>query len=245
MPASAADLVLLPAFGADHRMYQPLQAHLPDLRCPPPLPALAGESLGAYAERLIAAGVFEGARFVGGSSLGGMIAQEVAVRIKPEAVVLISTIRHPREFGVLSRRLGQWVTPRIPISAYRGARVLSPFIAPTIGLHRARLATLLNDMLRDLPPAWLHWAATAAFTWPGIEHLPCPAHQIHAAWDRPFPASRSRADEIVPMAEHVLPLTHPALVADFIRRRLGLVDAEPTPTTAASASAAVATGAAA
>src|ERR1043165_10147598 len=86
----AASLLLLPGMGADERLLAPQRAEFPDLVVPRWIPALRGESLADYARRLASSLGPAQDRWIGGVSLGGMVALEMAPILRPRGVVLRS-----------------------------------------------------------------------------------------------------------------------------------------------------------
>ena len=76
-------LVLLPGMGADERMFEEQRAAFPGLIVPPWLPARKRESLRDYAARMAETIRVERPFYLGGVSMGGMVALEMARYLKP------------------------------------------------------------------------------------------------------------------------------------------------------------------
>ena len=90
-------LILVPGLGADRRLFQEQSAAFGDLILPDWLEPERDDTLASYARRL-AVRVDPGtACFVGGCSLGGMIALEMSRNLDAKACFLISSIRSPSE----------------------------------------------------------------------------------------------------------------------------------------------------
>jgi pimeloyl-ACP methyl ester carboxylesterase len=79
----------------------------------------------------------------------------------------------------------------------------------------------LLTQIADADAEFLRWGTRAILSWqpsPGIGRVPI--HQIHGGRDRVFPASRSKADVIIPDAGHLLSVTHGGAVNQFIAQRM-------------------------
>jgi pimeloyl-ACP methyl ester carboxylesterase len=209
-----APLILFSGMGADERVFAPQASAFRNLAVARWIAPLPDESLASYACRLAAR--IDPARpcFVGGASFGGMDALEDA-RHLPRVLgcFLIGSVRSPNE---LPRRL-------------RALRPLSRFAGrlPFACLPRsARLSLSVADhpMLRqaaDADPAFLRWACRAVLTWEPPTDVPAfPIHQIHGDRDPILPCRRTRPDVVVRGAGHVLTLSHPEQVNEFIRDRM-------------------------
>jgi pimeloyl-ACP methyl ester carboxylesterase len=207
-------LILFSGMGADKRVFAPQAAAFPGLVVPRWIAPLAAESLAGYAGRL--AKEIDPARpcFVGGASFGGMVALEVA-RHLPHVLgcFLIGSVRSPRELPARVRALR-------PLGRF--ARCL-PFACLPLSA-RMTLAMKDHPMLRqaaDADPTFLRWACRAVLTWEPPAGRPAfPVHQIHGERDPILPCRCTRPDVVVGGAGHVLSLSHPEQVNQFIRERI-------------------------
>jgi pimeloyl-ACP methyl ester carboxylesterase len=199
--------------GADERVFAPQARALPDLTVPRWIAPLSDESLAQYAQRL--AERIDPARpcFVGGASFGGMVALEVA-RHLPHVLgcFLIGSVRSPRELPARLRALR-------PLGRF------APFVPFGCLPLSARLILSMTDhpMVRqaaDADPAFLRWACRAVLTWESrSDEAPFPVHQIHGDRDPILPFRCTRPDVVVRDGGHVLTLSHPEQVSEFIRER--------------------------
>lgn len=73
-------------------------------------------------------------------------------------------------------------------------------------------------MLAATPPAFIRWASSAIFSWPGVPELPMPIHHVHGDRDRLIPIHRVTPDRVIAGAGHLLNITHADAVNDFIVR---------------------------
>lgn len=215
-------LVLFSGLGADAQLFTAVR-HLSPIT-PPWLP-VDGGTLASYARRYVDAGWVKPGDALGGSSFGGMLAQEIAVLIPLRCLLLITTCR--------SR---EGISP--------GLRFLSPLsrVVPVMHEPAAFIARVLDLKLGGRTPAnrrvieswvrqgnarYLRWAGRVAGAWRGVT-LPTnlPVFQIHGSDDRLMPASRSGADTIITGARHLLPITHPADFRAWLERSLAAVETD-------------------
>ena len=218
-----ARLILLPGLGADERMYAPQAAAFPRLEVPHWLTPEPREPLPDYARRMAAAIDTSGRPFLGGSSFGGMVALEMARHVRPRGVFLIGSCRSAVASVPLPLRLAGRVAARLPGPALRAihsinSRFTFPFGDLTPEQHDAMVA-----MMRDADPRFVQWGGWALARWRGPGELAVPVHQIHGEADRIMPCRRSAADVVVPGAGHLLTVTHPDAVNQFIAERTAFV----------------------
>jgi pimeloyl-ACP methyl ester carboxylesterase len=94
--------------------------------------------------------------------------------------------------------------------------MMSAMIARWFGATSEEHRELFAAMLDATPLPFLRWACRAILSWPGVIELPTPVRHIHGDRDRIIPVRRVNADRIVPGAGHLLTLTHPDAVNDFL-----------------------------
>lgn len=219
-------IILLSGMGADDRMFAKLRPFLPELVVPRWLPPRRGETLKQYAKRmagLIDAGQAGPGRpyLIGGASFGGFLALEMLPYLPDaRACVLIGAVRSPAEFPLVLRLLRP---------AYRLCRIVpfllfwwaSGFLAATVGNLLPRRTREFLRLGASLDPAFFRWAAEAVLTW-GIDGpvppATVPVYHVHGGRDRVLPVKLTRPTEVIAGGGHVIALSHPAEVADFIRR---------------------------
>lgn len=185
----------------------------------------SGETLAAYGERFAAS--LADSRpsqegdplYLGGVSLGGMVALEMARFLRPSAVFLIASCRSPRR---LSIRLKVWkpFIGAVPVGAMRVIDIAAPVLAGEFGARLPEERQLFADMIRATPPSFIKWASWAILNWDGVGALPMPVHQIHGDRDRIVHAERSGLDRLVKGAGHLLNLTHASAVNEFLAERM-------------------------
>jgi len=77
---------------------------------------------------------------------------------------------------------------------------------------------LCVEMFRDTDSRFMKWAVTAILGWEPSLLRGTDMFQIHGEKDRAIPASRIRADEVVPGGGHLINLTHADRVNGFLRK---------------------------
>ena len=228
--APAADeshrLLLWPGLAADHRLCGPLLAHLPEagvtaINEPKPDEPMRDYAR-RYAETLRSELPEDGRYAVGGFSFGGQLAMELAAVLDPTplGIILICGVRGTHQISDAFKRQ-QRLGSMIP--SFIAKKVYVPFARNFA--RRDRLdpasAELLLDMARDIDPAFLNWSSLACASWPGPpEGLDIPIRHVHGELDQIIPDVRGEADETIEGARHLISLTHPREVANFIQRSL-------------------------
>jgi len=203
--------------GADSRGFEVQRAAFPQLEIPAWIEPRSGESLGQYAGRLADTIPPDGPMILGGVSLGGMIAYEMAARLRPKALVLIASCRSPQAIRRSLYRaagLARWT----PTCCFAFSKILAPCFAGLLNRCAKEHLRLALTMYRDANPRFLRWACQAIHDWrpdplPGV-----PVFHIHGTHDRLIPAAQVSAHVYVPLGGHLINVTHADQVNDFLRQ---------------------------
>ena len=206
---SQPPIYLLQGMTPNRHVYDRLAPMLPDCQIVSWIEPQKQESIASYAQRL-AAQIPVRDCYLGGVSFGGVVALEVARILQPKMCFLISSIRGPSQ-------LPPWL---------RAIRLLSSTTSLAVGLRAAgNLAnyvprcvrsktTMRTTKLAGEEGDWHRWACSAVLQW-NPEHEPqLPVYQIHGDADRTFPVRFTSPDKIILSGGHLLPLTHPKVVAE-------------------------------
>ncbi len=216
-PTAGPRIVLLPGMGADARAFEAQRAAFAQLEVPAWIEPRSGESLGQYAGRLADTIRPDGPMILGGVSLGGMLAYEMAARLRPKVLVLIASCRDPRAIrGSLYRAAGlaRWT----PTACFAFSKRLAPWFAGYLNVCDEETLRLTLAMYRDADPWFLRWACQAIHGW-RPEPLPeIPLFHIHGTHDRLIPVANVAAHVYVPQGGHLINTTHAEQVNDFLRQ---------------------------
>jgi pimeloyl-ACP methyl ester carboxylesterase len=212
-------LILLPGLGADERSFEPQRARFPGLEVPGWLPHEPGESLRAYAHR-IAATILPSQRFyLGGVSFGGMVAQEIARLMHPEAVFLIASCRTGAALAPHLRYFNEFAH-LFPERDFSPGAGLSRLYVSKFGRLTPEQEALFEEMLLGVQPAFVRWGISAVIDWPGAGELPMPVYHIHGSDDELIPASSVQADQVIAGGGHLLNVTHADAVNAFLAKHM-------------------------
>ena len=214
---SPQTLLLLPGLGVDARVYEP-QSPLPlKLEVAEWIePESHSESLAHYAERMADRIGLRAHSFVGGISLGAVVALEVATRINAAGVIAIGGCTSHGQIAPLFRGL-------LKAGAAAPARVAR------LSLHAAPIALklfekldipqrrLMTTMLREHSIRQTQWSCRALLEWECCAAPPTmPIHAIHGELDEVIPVAGIQVQHLVPGGRHLINLTHAAEVNRFI-----------------------------
>lgn len=215
---SEPTLVLLPGLGADERMFEPQRAVVPKLIVPTWPESRPRDTLGTFAERLAPELPKTDALYLGGASFGGMVALELAARLKPKAVLLIGSCRSPTAIPPLARHL-RLLAQALPAWAFRPRRWVLPFILPRFGKLSPQQRELFWSMAEAVPAPFLKWGLGAILSWKPTP-LAVPVYHLHGSDDRLIPLRRVRPSQVVSGGAHLLTLTHPGEVNTFLLEKV-------------------------
>ena len=225
-----APLILFPGLGADAELFTAQRNAFGDaVSTPDWIDAQTdNERLGRYAERWaqqINAQVagFDTDRpwFLGGMSMGGMIAMEMVPYLdrKPAGVFLIASCRSSPDLPTLIK-IGASITRPVPA---KQVAIMVKLGAIPFGIRDGQDDTgykLLQRMAKNADPDHLKWAigATAEWTYNGPpETLPSgeafpPLFQLHGRHDWLIPLQEDDCDQVIDHGRHLINLSHATTV---------------------------------
>ncbi len=193
-------LYLLPGMGVDSRMYRGAWRSLPETMFLD-WPVCPVKTLAELASAVIDQAGIGPDDDVGGTSLGGMVAQEIAQQLGQKRVLMISSAIVRQEINAFLRSL----SPLLPIAPVALAK------------HVLRLAGRpTSAMVADLPPEQLRQMCRAIVSWPGCADLDVQRVRIHGTrdWMIRCPAQAHRIEK----AGHLVAITHAEECVRLVRR---------------------------
>jgi pimeloyl-ACP methyl ester carboxylesterase len=231
-PQHKARLLLLPGLGADKRMFGPQQDAFPNLEVPAWIDPLRRESLNEYAKRMaesMAASISPSIDahepfYLGGASFGGMAALAIASHLKPRAVFLLGSCRDRRAVA-MRLRIAAHVGSRLPDAVINIKSLIPPWRWSVLAELDYAQRCLYCQMITDISPRFLKWAAGAIARWDGVHDLDMPIHHIHGQNDGIIRTAHVHANRIVPTAGHLVSNSHADQVNAFIVEMMGQTEA--------------------
>ncbi len=210
-----APLILFSGLAADANVFSPQKLAFPRLIVPEWLPPNPNDTLETYCGRLADNLRSQDDAIIGGASFGGIIALHVAQRLRPRAVVLIGSVRSPEELSRVSR-ICRPLKPLIPLIPVRFLQVCCVPIASMLTRHYFPHLCGLARQFRSADPAVFKWSLARILDWNSTPTVDCPVFQVHGDRDYVLPLRYTKPDAVIAGGGHVISLTHPTLVNDFI-----------------------------
>jgi pimeloyl-ACP methyl ester carboxylesterase len=217
----SAKLYMIPGTGTDHRMYLPQLERFPDMVIPEWLPPLKRkEPITSYAKRLSAQIDTSQPFLLGGTSLGGMIAQEMAKSINPLGLILISTCNSYKALPLVWRISGKITRLSPDILVKLWLKFLS-FIVSFADKNKFPYKNDYTNMIAEISPSLIRWQSGAATEWSLKGSLTVPIFHIHGGKDKVVPLKNvikfgKTPERIIENGGHLINVTHAAAVNDFI-----------------------------
>jgi pimeloyl-ACP methyl ester carboxylesterase len=207
---------LITGFALDKRAFSLL--HLPSepYRFVDLIPVNKDESLKEYALRLAKEMGLVPGDIVGGVSLGGMLALEMARTIKVRGIILIASCSHPRQIKPYFLAFAH-LAPYVPDFLIRKVFVLIPLILKWQKMLSPTGQALLADIMGKFPPSLLRNLPPMISDWSG-RNPPENFRHIHAEKDWLIDASGLPENmKILPGKNHLITISHPKEVSAFIQ----------------------------
>ncbi len=219
-------LILFSGLAADANVFVPQKIAFPQLVVPKwPTPE-SSDTLDSYCDRLADDLRPIGNAIIGGASFGGIVALHVAQRLNPLAVLLIGSIRSPAEFS----RVAKLSRPLKPFVRLIPVRFLQYCCAPVASKIARRVIPHfcgLARQFRGADPTVFKWSLARMLDWSSTPTVTCRIFHIHGNRDYVLPMRYTHPDTVVSGGGHVISLTHPADVNDFIRSAISQTVGEP------------------
>jgi pimeloyl-ACP methyl ester carboxylesterase len=214
-------LLLFPGLGVDARVFEP-QRRLPfRLEFAQWIePESADETLSHYAQRMAGAIGPRTGLYVGGISLGAMVALEAARLLDVRGVFLIGGCTSHRQISPLFRTLLA-TAARMPVRSIRPSLLLAPMALKLFERLGREHVSLMTRMLREHSATQTRWSCRAILQWECCAVPPqVPVHAIHGQDDEVIPLKNVQVDCAVPHGRHLINLAHADAVNRFIAERV-------------------------
>lgn len=146
-----------------------------------------GETMQAYAARMAADIPPTDRLILGGVSMGGMMAIEMAKIIKPEKIILISSAKNRKELPIFFRFFKHIPVQRwLPYAFFNNIQIVANLIHPFFGNMSKEEKKVFVEMAKAAPPEFVKWALNIIVTWENTE-VPAPIVHIHGTTDLMLP----------------------------------------------------------
>ncbi len=206
---------LITGLALDHRAFDGLNLPPGRFRWIDFIPAEPQETLPNYALRMAGAMGFRPGDAVGGFSLGGMLALEIARQCQASRILLLSSCTHPgflhpsfHFFG----RLARWT----PQSVLQFLFSYLPTAMRLIGMHDAKNAAFLREIMGSFPPALLRQLPAMVLDWRGCEPA-APCFALHSEHDWLIRPPLHLAElTLLPGNSHLTALPQPEATRNFL-----------------------------
>ena len=215
--ANSNCILLIPGMAADASVFAAQTAALPEVRVVEWIEPLPRESLASYASRLAERVHAPPGCVLGGASFGGIVAIEMARRLNPRCIVLIGSVASPAELPLRIRLL----RPFAPMALAAPVRVCQWLVGSLNGRwmkrSRSNLAAIAKQFC-NADPRLLRWSLDALLRWRAAPTIICPVLCVHGDRDPifPLPPSNKHDYAVVHGGGHVISLSHPKEVSDFL-----------------------------
>src|SRR5690606_7043173 len=206
---------LITGFALDRRAFSPMRLPGDLYRTVDLIPVIKGESLRDYALRMAAGMGLRAGDIIGGVSLGGMLALEIAKAYDLRGVILIASATHPR---YIRKRFRIWapLAPWVPEALIRRLFTLLPAILAIQRMLTPEGQALLADIMGRFPPTLLKSLPMMMMRWPGCRP-PSAFRQIHSDGDWLIrPNGNPATLTLLPGTNHLLTVSHPESVRELV-----------------------------
>lgn len=200
--ASRPRCFLFPGMGATAAMHRQVVRRVPGIRACDWPDHDGCRSFADFAERCIDQHGIRVSDVVAGSSMGGMIACEIAKRLGITRVLLVGSCHHPQ--AIYAHR---W--------AGLGADVLDDRLMRLV-CSKGHVS-LLSQMAMTVGPGFMRWSLRALRDWQGVALTDIPGlRAIHGCLDPIIPIVSVRPMRRIATGGHLIALSHPQRIAAFI-----------------------------
>jgi pimeloyl-ACP methyl ester carboxylesterase len=196
---------ILPGMGADATMYGPAFKKLKDVQYLD-WPAYNNEkSIKDISIRIINEYNIHASDIVGGSSLGGIVAAEIAKNTEVKKILLIGSTLTPQNISPILKKLSV-------LSEIAPINLIKTFVGKASLINKNHLLKIFGNV----DSAFIKAMCKAVFEWDGNSVPHCDYSHIHGAKDFIIYPPKTGAT-IIDDGGHLIPISHEEEVADFIK----------------------------
>lgn len=199
--------IILPGMGANSNMYPKEKYDWLQEVTFSNWPEYHGEkTIEAVSQKIIGQHQITSEMTVGGSSLGGMVAIEIAKIVGISKVILIGSATNPKYINPLLQKLSNLTE----ITPLRTIQVLT-------GKVNQYANSELLGMFSESDSKFVKAMCGALLNWKGIGNFKCEIHQIHGEKDLVIFPPKDNV-KIILGAGHLISMTHADEIANFINK---------------------------
>jgi pimeloyl-ACP methyl ester carboxylesterase len=201
-------IYILPGMGADSTMYGSAFSKLKDVQYADWPPYNNENSIKDIAIKLIAQYKINSSDIVGGSSLGGIVASEIAKYIEIRKIVLIGSTLTPANISPILKKLSV-------LSEIAPINLIQTFAGKASLITKNKLL----KMFGNVDSAFIKAMCKAVFEWDGNPTPQCACSHIHGAKDLVIYPPKTGAT-IIGDGGHLIAISHEEEVAEFIKQSI-------------------------
>ncbi|PIB34806.1 hypothetical protein BFP72_05000 [Reichenbachiella sp. 5M10] len=210
----------IPGLGLDAQIFDNL-----NLGCRPLLfihwiEPLQEESIQAYAKRLSSILHKEDSDIILiGHSFGGILAQEISCLHNIKLIILISSVKKPKEIPMYMRiisklKLYKLITKNNLLYSF-------PLWSASQGYSSSSLKSIFKNSIAKISTSYIQWSFHEIANWKGVENESTPIVQIHGDKDLTFPLqSESPPHKLIHSGDHLMVYKRGKEISDFIQTTL-------------------------
>jgi pimeloyl-ACP methyl ester carboxylesterase len=214
-------IYFISGLGADRRAFKrlvfPLDCELIHLDW---IPAIKNETLESYADRLALSIDTSTPFYLIGLSFGGMLATEIAKKLKPLHTFLISSTPIFKELPWYYRMAGSLHLQNIvPVTLLKRSNSIG---LKFLGAKTREETALLKQLVIDSDPVFIKWALTCILNWRNNERPQNLTH-IHGDTDNILPIRYNNPDIIIEGGGHFMVYANADAISKLIASKLYLI----------------------
>jgi pimeloyl-ACP methyl ester carboxylesterase len=176
------------------------------------------EALPAYADRLAKKMNTNEDFIIIGTSLGGFIATEIALKYRPACVIIIGSVPVASNLPVYYRIAGRLKIHKIiPGSLFKVSAIIKHFFSR----EDAEDKKIIIQMIKETDAGFIRWGINAVLNWENSQ-LPKSLFHIHGTKDEMFPYSYTTPTHTIARGDHIIVISRAGEVNTILNEILTL-----------------------